>query len=255
MRVYDDLCDSPVRSIPISPVGLGGTYNQHGGHQSQTLAAAPPILRRLWSIIMSFTTRVGYSPIGRRIHVMGNTSAGKSTLGTRLARALDVPFVELDALNWEPGWIGLNVTNPAEFERRIRAATAGDRWVVAGSYTGFSQRTFWARLQTVVWLDLPLPQLVWRVLTRSWRRWRTRELLWGTNYERFWPQLMVWRTADSLVWWAVTQQRRKRRSLLAYMADPRWAHIHFVRLTSSAEIEAFTQAVESVLAAPPPGVV
>ncbi len=50
---------------------------------------------------MRSTTRVNCSPIGRRIHVLGNTSAGKSTLGTRLAQALDVPFVELDALNGE----------------------------------------------------------------------------------------------------------------------------------------------------------
>src|SRR3712207_3961923 len=232
----------------------GGTYHQHCGQQSRRLAAASPIFRKRWSSSMSCTTRVACSPIGRRIHVIGNTAAGKSTLGSRLARALEVPFVELDALNWEPGWVSLTATNPAEFERRIRAATAGDGWVVAGSYTGFAQRTFWARLQTVVWLDLPLPQLVWRVLLPPWRRWRTRELLWGTNYERFWPQLMVWRKADSLVWWVVTQQHRKRRSMLAYMADPRWAHVHFVRLTSSTEIEAFTQAVEAVLAAPPPRV-
>ncbi len=199
---------------------------------------------------MDCANPVGRSPIGRRIHVMGNTSAGKSTLGARLASALDVPFVELDALNWEPGWVGLNATNSEEFERRIQEATAGDGWVVAGSYTGFSQRVFWPRLQTVVWLDLPLPQLVWRVLARSWRRWRSKELLWGTNYERFWPQLMVWRKEDSLIWWAVTQQRRKRRSMLSYMVDPRWAHIHFVRLTSSTEIESFTQAIESVLTSP-----
>jgi adenylate kinase family enzyme len=180
------------------------------------------------------------------MHVLGNTGAGKSTLGMRLARALNVPFVELDALNWEPSWVGLNATNPAELERRIRAATAGDGWVVAGSYITFSQQVFWSQLQTVIWLDLPLPLLVGRVLRRSWRRWRTRELLWGTNYERFWPQLMVWRK-DSLIWWAVTQQRRKRQSMLEYMADPRWAHIRFVRLTSVAEIAAFTRAIEQVL--------
>ncbi len=197
---------------------------------------------------MGRPNRVDRSPIGRRIHIMGNTSAGKSTLGARLAHALAVPFVELDALNWEPGWVGLNATNPEEFERRIREATKGDGWVVAGSYTSFSQRAFWSRLETVVWLDLPLPQLVWRVLRRSWRRWRSHELLWGTNYERFWPQLSVWRKEDSLVWWAVTQQHRKRRSMLAYMTDPRWVHIHFVRLTSSAEIELFTRAVEVTLA-------
>jgi adenylate kinase family enzyme len=190
------------------------------------------------------------SGIGRRIHVIGNTSAGKSTLALRLARALEVPFVELDALNWEPDWVGLHDVDPDEFERRIREATAGDSWVVAGSYTGFSQRAFWPRLQTVIWLDLPLPQLLWRVLARSWRRWRSRELLWGTNYERFWPQLMVWRKEESLVWWLVTQHRRKRRGMLHYMADPRWAHIRFVRLTSSAEVELFARAVEAVLAHP-----
>ena len=190
------------------------------------------------------------SPIGYRIHIIGNTAVGKSTLGLRLARALDLPFVELDALNWEPGWVGLNTTNPAAFERRIHEATRGEGWVVAGSYIGFAQRVFWARLQTVIWLDLPLPQILWRVLTRSWRRWRSKELLWGTNYERFWPQLLVWRKEQSLVGWAVSQQRNKRRRMLAYMADPRWAQIHVVRLTSSAEIEAFTRAVEAALADP-----
>ncbi len=196
---------------------------------------------------MQSATPVAGSPIGRRIHVLGNTSAGKSTLGARLACALDVPFVELDALNWEPGWVGLTATHPAEFERRIRTATAGDGWVVAGSYMTVAQRIFWPQLETVIWLDLPLPLLVGRVLLRSWRRWRTKELLWGTNYERFWPQLLVWRTQDSLIGWAVTQHRRKRRAMLAYMVDPRWMHIRFMRLTSTAEVTSFTRAIESVL--------
>ena len=79
-------------------------------------------------------------------------------------------LVELDAINWQPGWVGLNTTDPDEFEHRIREATRGERRVVAGSYTKFSQRTFWPRLDTVVWLDLPLPVLVWRFLRRTWRR-------------------------------------------------------------------------------------
>ena len=84
-------------------------------------------------------------PIGQRIHVIGNSASGKSTLAARLAEALDAAFVEyLDALNWLPGWVGLNETNPDEFERRIREATMGERWVVAGSYEKFSQRTILA---------------------------------------------------------------------------------------------------------------
>ena len=95
------------------------------------------------------------SPIGRRVHVIGNTTSGKSTLAERLARALDADFVELDALNWLPGWVGLNETDPDELERRFQHATRGDAWVVAGSYSAYSQRVFWSRLETVIWLDLP----------------------------------------------------------------------------------------------------
>jgi len=184
------------------------------------------------------------SPIGRRIHVAGNTSAGKSTLGMQLAEAIGVPFVELDALNWLPNWVGLNAKDPDRFEQRIAEATAGDGWVVAGSYMTFSERVFWDRLETLIWLDLPLPLVVRRVVTRSWRRWRSKEHLWGTNYESFWRQLAVWRKEDSLIWWAVTQHPKKRRSMLAKMSDPRWAHIRFIRLTSEREIDAFRRAVE-----------
>ena len=184
-------------------------------------------------------------PIGRRVHVIGNSCTGKSTLAKRLALALGADLVELDALNWLPDWVGLNETNPKELERRFEHATRGDAWVVAGSYTRFAQRTFWARLDTVIWLDLPVPLLVWRVLRRSWRRWRTKELLWGTNIERFWPQLALWRGDDSLVYWVVTAQRGKRRGMRAAMADPRWSHIRFIRLASVAEIETFAANVEA----------
>ena len=117
--------------------------------------------------------------------------------------------------------------------------------MTAGSYTATAQRAFWPRLDTIVWLDLPAPLLMWRCLRRSWRRWRTGELLWGTNVERFWPQLAMWRGEDSLLWWIATQHRRKRRATLAAMVDPRWSHIRFVRLKSSADIEAFVERVRN----------
>lgn len=180
----------------------------------------------------------------RRIHVIGNSSSGKSTLAAQLACMLDIPLVELDALNWEPDWVGLNATNPLEFERRLAAATSGDAWVVAGSYTAFAQRVFWPRVQLVIWLDLPMLILLSRMLRRSWRRWRTNELLWGTNYERFWPHFCVWRREESLIWWIVTQHGRKRRQMLSFMARSEFAHIRFVRLASTADIERFRRTLE-----------
>ena len=186
------------------------------------------------------------SPIGGRVHVTGNSSTGKSALAKRLALALDADFVELDALNWLPGWVGLNETDPDEFERRIERATRGDAWIVAGSYTRFAQRTFWTRLDTVIVLELPVPLLIWRTLRRAWRHMRTKELLWGTNVERFWPQLAFW-NRKSLVHWIVTSQRRKRKAMLAAAADPRWAHIRFIWLTSSRQVETFAATIEAEL--------
>lgn len=185
-----------------------------------------------------------FAMVGERIHVVGSSSSGKSTLGARLAELRDAPLVELDALNWLPNWTSLQAEDPSRLERRFRDATRGPRWVAAGSYLAFAQRAFWPRLDTVVWLDLPGPQLAVRVLRRSWRRWRGNELLWGTNRERFWPQLALWRREESLLWYVVTQHARKRRNLLAHARDPRWARIAFVRLVSAADVDAFVQAVE-----------
>lgn len=180
--------------------------------------------------------------IGRRIHVTGNSNSGKSTLGKQLATALNVPLVELDAINWQPDWVGLNETDPEELFRRICEATSGEDWVVAGSYHTFTQKAFWSRLDTIIWLDLPMPQLIWRMFTRSWRRWRRNELLWGTNHERFWPQFLFWRKKDSLLYWIITQHTEKRRNMLNHQTDPRWAHIQFIRLRSSADVKAFSHA-------------
>ena len=180
--------------------------------------------------------------IGTRIQVIGSSCTGKSTLGARLSERLEIPFVELDALNWLPNWVALTVTDPPRFEQRVREATQGDAWVVAGSYRGPCQRVFWDRLQTIIWLDLPLHILVRRVLVRSWTRWRTQELLWGTNTERFWVQLKVWDPEESLLAYILRQYWRKRRVLEGCMSDPRWSHIQFIRLRSVDEINEFVTA-------------
>jgi len=182
--------------------------------------------------------------IGRRIHVLGNSCSGKSSVGRQLAANLEIPFVELDALNWEPHWIGLNEYNPEELERKIKEATAGNEWVVAGSYESFSKRVFWPRLQTIIWLDLPMYLLIVRMIKRSWTRWRSKKLLWGTNYEEFWPQLMFWRKEDSLLWWIVTQHERKRLGMYKNISDPSWAHIDFIHLKSLKEIDEFLASLE-----------
>lgn len=174
----------------------------------------------------------------RRIQVMGSSGSGKSTAGQRLAAGLGVPFVELDALFWLPGW---RERDTDDFRARVAAATEDDRWVVGGNYTGRLDGALWDRAELVVWLDLPLHVTVPRQLLRSWRRWRSNELLWGTNYERFWPQLAIW-NPTSLIGYSLRARPRFHRTMIAAMSDPRWAHVRFVRLTSQREVDRFVAA-------------
>ena len=163
------------------------------------------------------------SSIGRRIVIRGGAASGKSTLGRVLAGRLGVPFVELDALFWKPGW----TPKPDDvFHSRIRDATAGDGWVVAGNYRSRTEDVLWPRAETMVWLDYGLPLLLRRVIARSWRRWRNDELLSGTTRERFWHHFY---SPESLLLYAITSHRRRRRQLEADMRDPRWTHLDWVR--------------------------
>lgn len=88
----------------------------------------------------------------QRISVVGTSGSGKSTLARELARALDAPVVELDALHWLPGW----AERPdEEFAVAVAQAAAGERWVIDGNYSKLVQPLVWDRADTVVWLDLP----------------------------------------------------------------------------------------------------
>jgi adenylate kinase family enzyme len=178
---------------------------------------------------------------GRRIIVVGSSCAGKSSLAERIAGLIDAPFIDLDALYWEPGW-----TEPDDevFRERVSAAISGDRWVVAGNYTRHLMPTAWPRADTVIWLDLPLSIMTWRVVRRSWRRWRTDELLWGTNRERFWQQFKLWDRDSSLIRFNFETHRSRRATFESAMADARWTNIQFLRLRSTKAVAALRERLE-----------
>jgi adenylate kinase family enzyme len=139
----------------------------------------------------------------RRVNVIGTSCAGKTTFARRLASALAVPHVELDHLHWEPGWVEVSTE---AFLKRVAVDTQGEGWVVDGNYS-VSREVFWPRMDTVVWLDYSFSRVLWRSLTRTWKRIVKGETCCNGNRESMWRTF----SRDSIVLWVIQTHGRRRR--------------------------------------------
>lgn len=164
----------------------------------------------------------------RRVAVVGTSGSGKTTLARHLARRLDVPHVELDALHWEPNW----TEAPREVLReRVSRALEGDAWVVDGNYS-IVRDIVWTRADSVVWLDYSLPVIMWRLLLRTVRRIINREPLWNENRE----SLKMALSRKSILLWALQTYQENRTKYPAEIA--RHPHLQSYRLRHPREADA-----------------
>lgn len=165
----------------------------------------------------------------QRIAIIATASGcGKTTVGRELASRLDVPYVELDAIHWQPGWTELDAV---ELRRRVEPLVARDAWVIDGSYRGKLGDLVLERADTVVWLDLPRRIWLPRLVVRTLRRTLTREELWSGNRETLWNAVAG---DDSLFRFALANERPRRHRYPRELDRYRVA-----RLRTPAEVEAF----------------
>jgi len=139
----------------------------------------------------------------QRIVVFGTTGSGKSTLAKQIAVKLRLPYFEMDALHWNPGWVGTPIE---EFRQKVEEATGGERWVTEGQYSAVRE-IYLGKADTAVWLDYPFPLVFYRLLRRSMKRIIDRKPVCNGNYE-------TWRGAfwsrDSILLWAFKSHWRKK---------------------------------------------
>ena len=159
----------------------------------------------------------------KRIVIVGTTGSGKTTLGEKLSDLLGMPLVDLDALNWGPNWSEID---RAEFREKVAAALTGECWITSGNYS-IVRDIVWARADTLIWLDYPLPLVLWRLFRRTAKRIITREELWNGNRETFRTAFL---SRESLFIWAVTSTYRRRKSYQAALAAE-YAHLSVLRFT------------------------
>lgn len=169
----------------------------------------------------------------KRIVVIGTTGSGKSTLAERLAEKLSMDFIELDALHWEPDWQGADLDIfRARVEKALRQA---ERWVVAGNYH-VVRDLVWTKAEAVIWLDYSLWRIFWQLTRRTFARWWTQELLWGTNRENLWIHFKLW-SHESLFHWLFKTYWRRKREYPLLLSQPEHRHLKLIRFKHPKETE------------------
>ena len=166
----------------------------------------------------------------RRVCIVGNSGSGKTTLARRVAVALDVPHVELDAVNHRPGW----TEAPAD---EFRAEVAGllteherarGGWVVDGNYR--SRIGNLVQPDLFVWLDYPRALVLRRIVRRTLGRLLVRRELWNGNRER-WRNLVARDPEQNIVLWSWTQHGQYRAGYeeAAAQEPERWVRLRHPR--------------------------
>ncbi|MDO8976569.1 hypothetical protein [Reyranella sp.] len=174
----------------------------------------------------------------QRVAVFGTTGSGKSWLAERLGERAGLRVIELDALFWGRDW------QPAPvdlFRHRVERETRDDGWIVVGNY-GQVRDLVWRPADTLIWLDLPLPLVMGRLLRRTVKRAVTREELWGTGNRETLANAFLSR--NSILLYAL-KTHRSNRERFAKECEALAGEKRVVRLRSQRDVERF------VLSPPP----
>jgi len=173
-----------------------------------------------------------FPPLGQHIVVVGSSGSGKTTLSKTIASRLSIPHVEIDALHFEPDWV--EVEFPV-LRARIDAALSGPAWVADGNYAKLRD-IIWARGDTLVWVELPLEIVLWRLLSRTFRRMITQEELWQGNRENL-------RTAffskDSLILYMLKTRKMHHIGYPLALKQPEYCHLKLIHVRTPAQVSSW----------------
>lgn len=144
----------------------------------------------------------------KRIMIVGQPGAGKSTLARELGRRTGLPVVHIDHIHWQSGWIE---RDRAWKTRLCHEAEAREEWIFEGGHSATWPNRL-ARADLLIWLDLPLWLRLWRVLIRTLRWYgRSRPDLPEGCDERF--------GRESLTFWKwIWDTRHSGRAAMARLA-------------------------------------
>jgi len=175
----------------------------------------------------------------QRIHLIGGSGAGKTTVGRLLAERLGLPFIDLDELFWEPGWVEVG---HAELARRLAPHLVAPGWVVAGNYNLTTEAHVWPRITQLVVLDLPYPTMLWRAFRRTLVRGFTGAPCCNGNRESVWRLFH----RDGVVRYLTRTWRRRHRRYAGLAGEAALQHARVMHLRTPREVREFIAALPAL---------
>jgi adenylate kinase family enzyme len=161
----------------------------------------------------------------KRIVVVGCCGAGKSTFAAELARRLDLPYVERDAL----GNLGSDTYRTA-----VAGVLALEAWVFDGP-PYYVELEVYSAAQVVVWLDYAKPVALCRAVRRSiGRTLRSPKPGEKKSKANRWERIHQWVTPGGPCWTWQTYARRKQE-FAALSARPELETVSVLRFGRPAE--------------------
>ncbi len=162
-----------------------------------------------------------------KLHIVGTSGVGKSTLARQLANGLGCKHIELDNLYWGGDW---QPRSDVWFQAQSAAALRADAWVADGNYSQVRE-LIWQQADLIIWLDYSLSITLSRLAWRNFGYVLGRQKLWESKNCESWGQLLG---RNSIVLRALRSHYRRRRLYEQLLHDPQSPP--FVRLSSPLEL-------------------
>ncbi|MBJ7449456.1 MAG: AAA family ATPase [Parachlamydiales bacterium] len=164
-----------------------------------------------------------------RVLIVGTSASGKTTLGRKLSKKLDIPYTDLDDLFWLDNWVE---RDRQDFLSRAQIITNQRSWIMTGNYSRII-KDIYSKLDLLIWLDYPLYIMLWRGLKRSLQRAIFKTPCCNNNQESF---LRLF-SSKSIIWWILTSHKRRTKTYQKLLETNPFHNMRIVRLKSQKETD------------------
>ena len=168
----------------------------------------------------------------QRIVIIGTSCSGKTTLAKTISSRLNIKHIELDELYWKPNWIE---RESEEFKNLVVEEIKRESWVADGNYSVIRE-VLWSRSTTLIWLNYSFITVLYRAISRSFKRSVTKEIIFAKNKESFKRSFF---SKESIIWWVIKTHRKKRGKYSEVLYNDSFFLQQVIELKSQLETEDF----------------